>query len=1016
MRRAGTDAPTRVRSAARNTRGGAATRRLLGTVLVGLLALAPIRASAWKPFTHNYTGQQVRIAIDESRPEVQIGSEWYSIPPAAWTAIRNNMAYYYAGTVGPDGFPDLTYGQAVIHPGGTLITEGTGAWLKYLLDKAWEAYRNGDPEGEKILAFTYGFLTHAAGDVWGHTVVNEMAHGVFPAVGEILTNVEKAAEAIRHIIAEGYIGEATEGFDGNPAFENYLGIWTDNSTVGFDYAVPKKFIYETLVDPAALTPIRAVRGSYSAARGPIIGTFLEMRDGLNDFVPDPLPDPLDAAISAFDDTLDALEDVKNSCDFENISDLWNCPANLAELGFDLAIDSAEAFAEFFITATEDLAYAVLESYLNEWVKDIDSGLRDWSDLGLATTKGLFDAQARRNYQNDPSRFDTYDEPGKAAVGALDVVMEETTPFIEDHLLSMVGLPDAVGQVAEILGEIGDAVDDVLAYIGLPFKPIDEAKDKLVNYVKSLIENAIWDVLGVDIKALADILKSPARYMCASERSFELPFLGPTVVPLFPNQEHQRLDDYLLFTGDHHVQEQGIPLDCGRLQDGVKYSPASFSPITDTVVLGKMLLLDGPELNKLLGNLLHRTIVTYGSGDNVMGKSTTSDPWLALIDGDHGWRSNGLPAFVDRMGEKTGGNGNFPLWKSCVLRPAFRQLFIDWENPWVGGRGPGPSTARINFPELGDTALPDPANDPNPPTSILEAKGNVFVDPGTGNTFLGANAWLVLSAQDGPASWAFADSDVKLRYRVITSAGAPGFTYPGSCIVDAILLPTTDGAYTVEFQSSDPCHTFESPVETLPVGNPESLQSFQAFRDATPPVTTCESPPFGMTFATDATSSANFSLEDGPGSGVASFSATVDGDVFAPGPVPIARGGAIDMFRYWPGLRTVIVTGTDHLGNTGTTNCTFEVHATTGSLIANLNRARAEGSVPSADVFKGLMDKLVAANKSDLTGRVTPEINQLEAFVNQLLAQRGKGIVPLRADQLIAYARDLVTRLSRVASL
>src|SRR5262249_28103436 len=42
-----------------------------------------------------------------------------------------------------------------------------------------------------------------------------------------------------------------------------------------------------------------------------------------------------------------------------------------------------------------------------------------------------------------------------------------------------------------------------------------------------------------------------------------------------------------------------------------------------------------------------------------------------------------------------GSGNFPLWESALLRPAFRKLFVDWQN---GDR---------QFPDLGDPTSPDP---------------------------------------------------------------------------------------------------------------------------------------------------------------------------------------------------------------------------------------------------------------------------------------------------------------------
>ena len=57
------------------------------------------------------------------------------------------------------------------------------------------------PKRQKALAFAAGFLTHAAGDIWGHTLVNEFAQGVFPSV----TDVNEAAIAVRHIVVEGYI-------------------------------------------------------------------------------------------------------------------------------------------------------------------------------------------------------------------------------------------------------------------------------------------------------------------------------------------------------------------------------------------------------------------------------------------------------------------------------------------------------------------------------------------------------------------------------------------------------------------------------------------------------------------------------------------------------------------------------------------------------------------------------------------------------------------------------------------
>ena len=39
-------------------------------------------------------------------------------------ALLNYPSYYYAGAVGPDGFPDFTFGQWIFHP------TDTGVWVQ----------------------------------------------------------------------------------------------------------------------------------------------------------------------------------------------------------------------------------------------------------------------------------------------------------------------------------------------------------------------------------------------------------------------------------------------------------------------------------------------------------------------------------------------------------------------------------------------------------------------------------------------------------------------------------------------------------------------------------------------------------------------------------------------------------------------------------------------------------------------------------------------------------------------
>jgi len=101
-------------------------------VLVAALLSAPAAAMAWKPFAHNYTGDQAYTdAVDDG--SVTIADNTYPLDARLVNALRDWPRFYNAGVVGPDGFPDLIYGQSQIHP------VQTGKWLRYLTERAWAA-------------------------------------------------------------------------------------------------------------------------------------------------------------------------------------------------------------------------------------------------------------------------------------------------------------------------------------------------------------------------------------------------------------------------------------------------------------------------------------------------------------------------------------------------------------------------------------------------------------------------------------------------------------------------------------------------------------------------------------------------------------------------------------------------------------------------------------------------------------------------------------------------------------
>jgi hypothetical protein len=160
------------------------------------------KAGAWKPSSHVALseisladvlddGQITIYEVDYDLREIKTSCEaprvvgTYTVDAELANAVRNWPDYYRAGVVGPDAYPDIPTGQMIIHPDSKL-------WLEHVWKSAHDL-----PAGqlrEKALAFTAGFLTHAAGDMYMHTFINYFSGGDF-VIGW---------NAAKHLTAEGY--------------------------------------------------------------------------------------------------------------------------------------------------------------------------------------------------------------------------------------------------------------------------------------------------------------------------------------------------------------------------------------------------------------------------------------------------------------------------------------------------------------------------------------------------------------------------------------------------------------------------------------------------------------------------------------------------------------------------------------------------------------------------------------------------------------------------------------------
>lgn len=155
-------------------------------ITVSLVAISqPVQASGLA--THLWVADQV-INDLQGDCEVTIAGVSVDVPAETCGSIRGNPDAFRAGMMGPDTFPDLITGQVTAHPGIENDWQ-TSDWLKNLLNAA---------SSGKELAFSRGYSTHAAVDMFAHSYVNGYSGDIFE-LGD-----ERRVE-LRHFTLEKYI-------------------------------------------------------------------------------------------------------------------------------------------------------------------------------------------------------------------------------------------------------------------------------------------------------------------------------------------------------------------------------------------------------------------------------------------------------------------------------------------------------------------------------------------------------------------------------------------------------------------------------------------------------------------------------------------------------------------------------------------------------------------------------------------------------------------------------------------
>ena len=452
---------------------------------------------AWKPTTHVYLAERaLEDALDNGKVTIErldpatgkvtgvIGE--YAVDAAVLEALKKNPDRYRAGILGPDAFPDILTGQQVIHP--PTNPDGSNRWLEYL-------WSNSD-SSPAIKAFVTGYLTHAAGDMYGHTFINNFTGGAF--------TFQPPDNAKKHILLESYIGKRVP----DPTFSA--------SITGVE-----DFIYQKMVD---------------ARLGTYLDKELLVKDG----------EGTDGSIPRVYSTLRAeLEaDIVKLTEDAKKCKPWNpkCSAVLLK---------AEA------------------NYKKAWIKDIDTGLKAWVTTSDSVAKALF-----------------FNAEKKTDVDKAQAILDD---YVNRHLISMSGPPDAVGSLAVLSGKVQDII-------------LKAIPDALVEPIKQFKRN-LYDVLIKRATGMSsDELK---RYSSDPETYFD------TEMTQGPGQliTRSKFDTDMLFMkpADKTIEYKNV---------GAAY---------DTVVMSKLLLLSKDSVNKLMADL---------GSTNRLEKPDIMLGFIKTLDGDN----------------------------------------------------------------------------------------------------------------------------------------------------------------------------------------------------------------------------------------------------------------------------------------------------------------------------------------------------------------------------------------------
>lgn len=647
-----------------------------------ILTAPPV--SAFKIDSHVWLSQQVlNDVLDDGRVTISpYGS--FRVSNRLVNALRSYPDEFRMGSIGPDGFPDLVGGQQTVHPG---VPGGwkTDQWLEWMLNSVGS--ENSSNNSERQLAFAYGYLNHAAADVFAHTYVNTYA-------GDMFSLLDGQEVELRHMALEEFIKKHMP-----PVRDNANNILNPHQIV----AAPAAFLRDTLVlNPTVASQYRKQPGTmylalmydYWKTIGDVINQIQSIKADANTAI-----DTIQSEIDSLQDQINSLKDIRVNLGFTTVNlypaycfiDPGTC---LLVLSTSLTLEATEQSLEI-PQAVNALAILALEEPLRAWRGEVEEAIKQYmitsQNVAIELMKPNGDPRAQIEgwvcewapvFAGVPNEVSWPACATNSAIARAQNIHNQVTD----------GINTFRGYVADKLGVFGWAVDPGYQIQLLVENNIKQPfEDFALQIAESLLTSATGeDSLTLDILTFRTETQTDAKLnsIFSGDSSGKGLLLIPDVAQRVRNEMHLDANDY--------------------------WDPNQYSVVHNAVVLSKLAMLDASQLNLLVKRAgIDQTIYGTDLYNSATFKNILVGS-IASIDGDHQWQEYS-PDYPRTTGAADNGVAEehygyphsylgsnqygFRLWQDCEARDlVFNRIFI------------GPVAAGLEVPSLfGLTPIANYAN-------------------------------------------------------------------------------------------------------------------------------------------------------------------------------------------------------------------------------------------------------------------------------------------------------------------